>query len=74
MLHRIHNVRPLSMPRTHDPLRCHVEQFLVLIGDGSDEDDVLRYFRDMWPEVEIADRAEPPTPIEHERNLPEKSC
>ena len=58
MLNRIHNVKPLSVPRTHGRTQRHAEQLLVLIGDGSDADDVLRYFRDMWPDVEGADRAD----------------
>jgi hypothetical protein len=54
MLNRIHNVKPLSAPRPHGHMQRHTDQLLVLIGDGSDADDVLRYFRNLWPEVESA--------------------
>lgn len=57
MLNRIANVKPLPVPRTHGHTQHHADQLLVLIGDGSDADDVLSFFREMWPEVEGADRA-----------------
>jgi len=63
MVNRFDNVTPLSVPRTHGHIHRHAEQWMVLIGDGSDADAVLSYFREMWPEVEGLDRAKAGLPV-----------
>lgn len=77
MLNRIDNVKPLSVPRMHGRARRHTDQLLTLIGEGSDADDVLSFFRELWPEVEGADRTgasaspaevAPQTALEQEHN------
>jgi hypothetical protein len=55
MLTGIDNVQPQynSQTRGHQD---QSEELLVLIGEGSEAGDVLTFLREMWPEVEAADR------------------
>jgi hypothetical protein len=44
---------PVSQTRGHQD---QPEELLVLMGLGSVADDVLTFLREMWPEVEAAER------------------
>lgn len=59
MRNRIDTFKPLPAPRAQSHTQQHADQLLVLIGDDSDADEVLRFFREMWPEVEGTEIAPP---------------